>query len=143
MLLHPIITICSECAMLAILSYTDRATVIQLLTHSMRHASSDSIFTSPIPMVAWPWPDPFVSPDGPLTQEIALKRYGFLLHSESQCYCQPCPRVVYRLGINPKPRLPRCEPHLQTYSTKPRRPCSHAPSALNHFGYHRSTAAYV
>ena len=73
MLLHPIITICSECGMLAILSYTDGATVIQLLTHSMRHASSDSIFTSPIPMVALPWPDPFGSPDGPLTQEITLK----------------------------------------------------------------------
>ena len=42
---------CSECAIVAIPSYTDRATVIQLLTHSVRHALSDSIFTSPIPMV--------------------------------------------------------------------------------------------
>ena len=32
----------SEGAIVAIPSYTDRVTVIQLLTHSMRHALSDS-----------------------------------------------------------------------------------------------------
>ena len=44
--------LCSESAIVAILSYTDRTTLIQLLTHSMRHSFSDSIFTSPILMVA-------------------------------------------------------------------------------------------
>ena len=34
----------SEGAIVAIPAYTDRATVIQLSTHSMRHALSDSIF---------------------------------------------------------------------------------------------------
>ena len=40
-----------DSAIVAIPSYTDRTTAIQLLKHSMRHVLSDAIFTSPIPMV--------------------------------------------------------------------------------------------
>ena len=40
-----------ESAIVAIPSYTDGTTAIQLLKHSMRHVLSDPIFTSPIPMV--------------------------------------------------------------------------------------------
>ena len=43
---------CWESANVAVPSNTDRTTAIQLVIYSMRHASSDSIFTLPIPMVA-------------------------------------------------------------------------------------------
>ena len=41
-----------ESANVAVPSNTDRTTAIQLVIYSMRHASSDSIFMSPNPMVA-------------------------------------------------------------------------------------------